>query len=164
MQLGSTWLRLLPWENMHLLLHLWGLWGQDRGEPSSISLGEHLCRTTTFLVSQGLTQDDSGFLFPSSSAIIICHASPHPSAFLFLSSFLLHPFSYHPIPVFVKFITCRLISLCFSLLLALILLPTPFSLRNGKSQGWRLACNSFVRCPDMPRSSCGSHSFLLLLC
>lgn len=97
MQLGSTWLRLLPWENMHLLLHLWGLWGQDRGEPSSISLGEHLCRTTTSLVSQGLTQDDSGFLFPSSSAIIICHASPHPSAFLFLSflvaSFLLSP---HP--------------------------------------------------------------------
>lgn len=86
MQLGNTWLCLLLWESMHLLIHLWGLWGQDGGEPSSISLGEHLCRTTFLCVLRCLRASRSTI----SLSLIVCHHSlPHqPPLLLFFFCFL----------------------------------------------------------------------------
>lgn len=56
-----------------------GFWGQDGGESSSISLGEHLCRTTFLCVLRCLRASHRTIW--DFSSLIVCH---HPSAFLFL--------------------------------------------------------------------------------
>lgn len=123
MQLGNAWPHLPLGENTCLLLWSWGLWVWDRGETGSTSPREHLpCRTTTPLGALRHLRPQYSMISDISLPhyLLSFHPGHDPFCISFsLSSFLLHLFCCSLASVFVRYITCSLISPCFSLLLAL---------------------------------------------